>query len=219
MSAYVDIPTGTVLVPAAPASAALASPSRTPWGWIVAGAALAVLIALVAATLIYERRRRREAPDTTIEPAQPLGRQLAAGAYRMRWGPSGLYVGAVGTGSNVAMVPVAQATVWTFVPGDRLGGTLLTPNGLVLSAVDTPNGRASSLSPSALFLTQQAARTSAWVPASDPSGQTGVPGTLYNVALRSCARPSGSSSGNGDGVAVVPSCAATERGWYFEAAK
>nr|UMO78735.1 hypothetical protein [Pandoravirus belohorizontensis] len=214
MSAYVDTASGVLLVPAASPVAALGSPSRTPWGWIIAGVALALLIALVVAIAIYERRRRRAAPSTTIEPAQPLGRQLAAGTYRMRWGPTGLYVGvpAGGASGAVAMVPVAQAAPWTFTLASGLGGSLASTGGLLLATAGTSTPGAL---PVLVVQSEPTRATSAWVPATDPSGQAAVPGTLYNAALHGCARPSGTDGG----VVLAPSCAAAERGWYFEAVK
>lgn len=217
MSAYVDTASGALLVPAASPVAALGSPSRTPWGWIIAGIALVLLIALVAAIAIYERRRRRAAPSTTIEPAQPLGRQLAAGTYRMRWGPTGLYVGvpAGGASGAVAMVPVAQAASWTFTLASGLGGSLASTGGLLLATTAAAGTAASSAEPVLVVQSEPTRATSAWVPATDPSGQAAVPGTLYNAALHGCARPSGTDGG----VVLAPSCAAAERGWYFEAVK
>ncbi|AJF97951.1 hypothetical protein TW95_gp1217 [Pandoravirus inopinatum] len=219
MSAYVDTASGAVLVPAATPIAALASPSRVPWGWIIASIALLLLIALVVAIVIYERRRHNAPPNTTIEPAQPLGRQLAAGTYRMRWGPTGLYVGvpAGGASGAVTMVPVAQATSWTFTTASGLGGSLASPGGLLLATATaaTSGTSAPGASPVLVVQSEPTRATSAWVPAADPSGQAAVPGTLYNAALHGCARP----SGTGDDVILASSCAAAERGWYFEAVK
>ncbi|AGO84186.1 hypothetical protein psal_cds_438 [Pandoravirus salinus] len=229
-SAYVDTASGTVLVPAAAPTVALASPSRVPWGWIIVSIALLLLIALVVAIAVYEHRRRRDAPSTTIEPAQPLGRQLAAGTYRMRWGPTGLYAGvpAGGAPGTVAMVPVAQAASWTFAPVGGLGGTLTsTASGLLLGTATavpaasvtttTTTTTTPSTAPVLVVHAQPSATTGAWVPASDPSGQAAVPGTLYNTVLHGCARPIDNT--NGTTVVVAASCAAAERGWYFEAVK
>nr|UDO47554.1 hypothetical protein [Pandoravirus massiliensis] len=206
----------TLLLAPAPA-VALAAPSRTPWAWIAVAGGVFLLVAVVAAILIYERDRRRtqHTGGVDVEPLVPVGRQLAAGAYRMRWAPTGLYLGITQDGS-VALLPAAQASAWTFTPittRGSPGGTLATPGGLFLSASDVgANLTAGAAAQGGAPLPQGAV----WIPATDPSGQGAVPGTLHNAALGGCARP---SDATGSTVALSALCGVAERGWYFEPAK
>lgn len=204
-----------LLLTPAPA-VALAAPSRTPWAWIAVAAGVFFLVALAAAILIYERDRRRtqQTGGVDVEPLVPIGRQLAAGAYRIRWAPTGLYLGITQDGS-VALLPIAQAPSWIFTPSSApgsLGGTLATSGGLFLSASDVGAGLVAGVAQGGASLPQG----TMWVPATDPSGQSAVPGTLHNAALGGCARPSDTS---GPAVVLSPSCGVAERGWYFEPAK
>lgn len=214
MSLAVDTAPVLLLTPAP--TVGLAAPSRTPWAWIAVAAGIFFLVAIAAVILIYERDRRRtqQTGGVDVEPLVPVGRQLAAGAYRMRWAPTGLYLG-VAQGGLVVLLPAAQAPPWTFTPSSTpgsLGGTLATPDGLFLSASDVGSDLVAGVAQAGAPLPQG----TMWVPATDPSGQGAVPGTLHNAALGGCARP---SDATGSAVMLSALCGVAERGWYFEAAK
>ncbi|AVK76187.1 hypothetical protein pkur_cds_544 [Pandoravirus kuranda] len=214
MSLTVDTAPVVLLTPAP--TAALATPSRTPWAWIAVAASVFFLVALAAAILIYERDRRRtqQTGGVDVEPLVPVGRQLAAGAYRVRWAPTGLYLGASQEGM-VMLLPAAQAPAWTFTPSSTpgsVGGTLATADGLFLSASDVGSNLVAGVARPGTTLPQGAM----WIPATDPSGQGAVPGTLHSAALGGCARP---PDATGSAVVLSALCGVAERGWYFEPAK
>ncbi|WBR14884.1 hypothetical protein pkur_cds_710 [Pandoravirus kuranda] len=223
----------------APATAApqVVAPVRrgVPWGWIIAGVALALLLALVVSVIVYESRNRR--PPTTnpflpIAPAgtprtvaAPLGRPLAAGRYKIRWGPTGLYMGVNQGQTNPAtLVAATAAPTWTYAPSASgiIGGTLTSSTGSTLST-----GNATALvGPVPVFVAGGTpSQTGSWLPAASPGSAgfagtthaTNMTGTIYNASLGGCLRPDGAGV-VGSPIVLAPSCGATESGWVFEPA-
>nr|UDO47131.1 hypothetical protein [Pandoravirus massiliensis] len=222
---------------AAPVVAAAPVSRGVPWGWIIAGIALALLVALIVSVIVYESRNRRPPatnPFLPIAPAgtprtvpAPLGQPLAAGRCRIRWGPNGPYMGVSQGQTNTAILVAASAAAptWTYAPSASgiIGGTLTSPTGSTLST-----GNATALvGPVPVFVSAgTAAQTGAWLPAASPGSvaaspssgtphATAVSGTIYNASLGGCLRPDGAGV-VGSQIVLAPSCSANEARWVFE---
>lgn len=205
-----------------------------PWGWIIAGIALALLIALIVSVIVYESRNRRRPttnPFLPIAPAgtprtvaAPLGQPLAAGRYRIRWGLNGPYLGVSQGQTNAAtLVTTSAVPTWTYAPSASgiIGGTLTSSTGSTLST-----GNATALvGPIPVFVSSGTpSQTGSWLPAASPGSTAAVTGathattlsgTIYNASLGGCLRPDGAGT-VGSAVVLAPSCGATETGWVFE---
>jgi hypothetical protein len=219
-------PSPTVVAAAPPVATADVQPRRqVPWGWIIGGIVLtlivAMLVAVVITAIVFESRRRRAGPLTPIGPvpsprtaAAPLGAPLAAGRYKIRWAPTGAYLGInENTGNPATLVGAQIAPTWTYTPATA-GGTLRSSTGSALST-----GTATALvGPVPVYVAGGTATdTGSWVAARDPSNSATLPGTIYNSALGGCMRPDRDGA-VGSPVLLAPSCSAAEQGWIFEPA-
>ncbi|AGO85386.1 hypothetical protein psal_cds_1135 [Pandoravirus salinus] len=209
---------------------AAAPPRRSvPTGWIIGGIVASLIAAMVITAvvmaIVYENRHRRSnvtpsmpvTPSTPQTAAAPLGAPLPVGQYRIRWAPTGLYLGINENGNVASLTTRDTAHTWTYAEATSAGGvagSLTSSTGLPLST-----GTATALVGPVPVYAQSgtAAATGSWVPARDPSGSATLPGTIYNVALGGCLRPN-RDGGAGSPVVLAPSCSATERGWVFEPA-
>lgn len=202
------------------------------WGWIIGGIVASLIAAMVLTVIIiaivFESRRRgpNTTPSTPVTPtgpssssrvAAPVGAPLAAGHYKIRWAPTGLYLGVDAIGGNLAaLVSASTAPTWTYATAPGVaGGSLTSSTGSALST-----GTVTALVgpvPVSVSRVGAVAATSSWVAARDPSGSATLPGTIYNAALGGCLRPN-RDGGIGSPIVLAPSCSATERGWVFEPA-
>ncbi|AVK75397.1 hypothetical protein pqer_cds_975 [Pandoravirus quercus] len=225
----------TAVPPAPTTTVVAAAPPRrsVPWGWIIGGIVASLIAAMVLTAVIlaivFESRRRRPnnpasfLPVTPVGPssrgvAAPVGAPLAAGHYKIRWAPTGLYLGVNEISGNPAvLVAAGTAPTWTYAAATAagaIGGSLTSSTGSALST-----GTATALvGPVPVYVSGgTAVATGSWVAARDPSGSATLPGTIYNAALGGCLRPN-RDGGIGSPVVLAPSCSATEHGWVFEPA-
>nr|UMO78386.1 hypothetical protein [Pandoravirus belohorizontensis] len=188
-----------------------------------------MVLTVIIIAIVFESRRRgpNTTPSTPVTPtgpsspsrvAAPVGAPLlAAGHYKIRWAPTGLYLGVDAIGGNLAaLVSASTAPTWTYATAPGVaGGSLTSSTGSALST-----GTVTALVgpvPVSVSRVGAVAATSSWVAARDPSGSATLPGTIYNAALGGCLRPN-RDGGIGSPIVLAPSCSATEHGWVFEPA-
>jgi hypothetical protein len=233
--ATTTVPQTTVV--ATPADAALAAavpPARRglpTWTWVVIAAAVAILVGLVVASLIYYLTRGRNRGGGAFRPVVPAGARIGDGRYLIRWGPAAgnLYLGVASDGSDgLVLVPRANALVWTYdstsATADRPGGRLLVPLASTTSPTTpvtyalTADTLARTL-PASVFVTAANIDANQWYITRGPGTTTATdPGVIFNTVVGGCLQPPSGAAANSP-ISLVAGCTPTAaRAWYFEAA-